>query len=182
MTGERGAGGAALRADICALSGMAATPGCPLRKSEWLAETSELAPCSWHRQTESGTVVVWPPQYREWAASNGLDGRVSPSPIRLAADHAASLLKAEPRVPLRIVNPPEGATYLIDPTLRQEFQTLPLQVVAADAGPIEWIVDGAPAGSAHSSRTLAWPLTPGAHRIVARDGNGRSSETSIVVR
>ena len=58
------------------------------------------------------------------------------------------------------MNPPSGATYLIDPTLRREFQTLPLRVVAATPGTIEWQVAGRVVGSSSSEAALMWPLSP----------------------
>jgi membrane carboxypeptidase/penicillin-binding protein PbpC len=86
------------------------------------------------------------------------------------------------RGPLEIVNPPAGATYLIDPTLRREFQTLPLRVVAASPSTIEWQVAGRVVGSSSSETALMWPLTPGVHKITARDERGRVAESSVVVK
>ena len=83
---------------------------------------------------------------------------------------------------LEITNPPPGAVYLIDPTLRREFQTLPLRVVASRPGRIEWRVNGDAVGASTSDGALMWPLTPGSHRITARDEQGRSAETAIVVK
>jgi membrane carboxypeptidase/penicillin-binding protein PbpC len=85
-------------------------------------------------------------------------------------------------VPLQIVNPPSGATYFIDPTLRREFQTLSLRVLTAAPGTIEWHVDDRALGSSSSETGLSWPLVPGTHRITARDGHGRVAESSVVVK
>jgi hypothetical protein len=81
-----------------------------------------------------------------------------------------------------MVNPPDGATYSIDPTLRREFQTLPLRVTAAKPGLIEWFVNGVPAGSSTSDTAVPWPLTPGVHRVMARDATGRTVQSTIEVR
>ena len=89
---------------------------------------------------------------------------------------------AAARGPLEIVNPPAGATYLIDPTLRREFQTLPLRVVTAAPGPIEWTINERALGSSSSDAALDWPLAPGTHRISARDGRGNVAEASVVVK
>jgi membrane carboxypeptidase/penicillin-binding protein PbpC len=43
-------------------------------------------------------------------------------------------------------------------------------------------VNGDPVGASSSDGALMWPLTPGSHRITARDEQGRSTETTIVVR
>ena len=85
-------------------------------------------------------------------------------------------------VQLSIVSPAAGATYLIDPTLRTEFQTLSLRAVSATRGRIEWRVNGRAVGAADSDRKVDWPLSPGRHEIVARDEAGRTAAAHIVVR
>ena len=64
--------------------------------------------------------------------------------------------------------------YLIDPTLRSQYQALPLRAAAdAHAGMIEWAIDGSRFGASHADEPLQWPLAPGTHRISARDELGR---------
>ena len=72
---------------------------------------------------------------------------------------------------LAILNPPDGATYLIDPTLRREFQALRLR--ASERATFS--VDG---------RRVAkeWPLEAGRHTIAAVDGRGRRDTVVITVR
>jgi hypothetical protein len=80
------------------------------------------------------------------------------------------------------VNPPPGAVYLYDPTLRAQFQTLPLRAVTDSAGArLVWEVDGRPVGAAAAESALDWPLSRGAHTVAVSDGVTRE-ETSIVVR
>ena len=168
--------------EVCALSGMPANPWCPGRQRERLPAAND-PPCSWHHQDDDGLLVVWPPAYRQWARQNGLLSE--PRPTVASASRAASPIAHAPvqvKAPLEIVNPPSGATYLIDPTLRREFQTLPLRVVAATPGTIEWQVAGRVVGTSSSEAPLMWPLTPGVHRITARDERGRVAESSVVVR
>ncbi len=182
---------------ICALSGMPAGPACPMRVREWLQRDAAAPLCSWHHQGDEGLLIAWPPQYRTWASEHGMlmdrpraviaaeaadvgardgGGRVGP------ADRPKSR-RAEPARPLSIVNPPPGAIYLIDPTLRSEFQTLPLRAtLAAGAGRVEWSVDGQAIGNGSAVEPLMWPLAHGEHRIRARDGSGHSDEVTIVVR
>lgn len=170
---------------ICALSGMPASASCPSRQREWLPPGEETA-CSWHHESEDGVLVIWPPEYRQWAQARGL----LTSPSR-SIDRVASFTPDAPegrrsgaarRRALEIVNPPSGATYLIDPTLRREFQTLALRVVADRAGRIEWQIDGTRIGSASSDSPLMWPLVIGQHRITAHDAQGRVAETRITVK
>lgn len=81
-----------------------------------------------------------------------------------------------------IASPPDGATYLIDPTLRREFQTLPLRAVAAGARRIEWRVDGRIVGATGADATVEWPLAPGTHRVAAVDERGRTASATVTVR
>jgi penicillin-binding protein 1C len=85
--------------------------------------------------------------------------------------------------PIAIVNPPPGAIYLIDPTLRAEFQTLPLRAtLSSGAGRVAWRVDGRLVGTADADDPVMWPLSSGRHRVQARDRAGHSDEVAIVVR
>ena len=79
------------------------------------------------------------------------------------------------------MSPAEGATYLIDPTLRREFQTLPLRAIAA-SGPVRWSVNGKAIGTSDLNGSLDWPLLPGRHQIAAKDADGRIAEVYITVR
>jgi penicillin-binding protein 1C len=174
------------RVEICALSGMRANPSCPTRTHEWLPVGADAAPCSWHHATDEGLLVVWPPEYREWAAGRGLlqDLRGRAVSMRHDRDVPARAAAAAPVAArrLEIVSPPAGALYSIDPTLRREFQAVALKAVAEVQGEIEWRVDGQPVGRASSDEALLWPLRPGPHEIAARDGRGRTATTAIIVR
>ncbi|HSP35349.1 MAG TPA: hypothetical protein VLU46_13615, partial [Thermoanaerobaculia bacterium] len=75
------------------------------------------------------------------------------------------------RSTLHVTNPANGATYLIDPTLRSPFQTLRLRATA-DA---VWHVDG-------KKVDPEWPLVPGAHTIVATDALGNRDSVRIYVK
>jgi penicillin-binding protein 1C len=74
---------------------------------------------------------------------------------------------------LAITNPPNGATYLIDPTLRMEFQSLPLR---ANDPRATFHIDGKRIAS------RSWPLRPGKHVITARDERGARDEVAIWVK
>ena len=80
-----------------------------------------------------------------------------------------------------IVSPADGATYLIDPTLRREFQTLSLKA-ARPVGRIQWTINGRVVGAGDAGSRVEWPLTPGRHRIEAHDASGRSAGATVVVR
>ena len=165
------------RREICALSGLAANSWCPTRRYEWTAAERQPLPCSWHHLSDEGLITVWPPQYRAWAQSQvGAE-------VRRAEQRRAAVRRTEVRSAsvLQIVSPPDGATYLIDPTLRPEYQALSLRAIAA-RGRIEWSVDGREIGAADADAKVDWPLAPGKHRIIARDEHGRTAEAHVVVR
>jgi penicillin-binding protein 1C len=73
--------------------------------------------------------------------------------------------------PLAILNPPDNTTYLIDPTLRREFQALRLRA----SSEATWTIDGKRVGG-------EWPLQPGKHVVAAVDGRGRRDTVTITVR
>jgi penicillin-binding protein 1C len=143
------------RAPVCALSGLRPSLSCPTVEEEWVASDTPVAFCSWHH---AGGAVDWPDEYRQWA-------RVSarPAPPRTAREARAATL--------RIANPPDGATYLIDPTLRMPYQTLRLQANAD----VAWRIDDRRVDS-------EWPLAPGRHVVTAIDDAGRRASAKIFVK
>jgi penicillin-binding protein 1C len=172
------------RREICALSGGVANAWCPIRRHEWTAAETAGLPCAWHHLSDGRLVTFWPPEYRQWARTHGLDLEMPPAPAadRVLPPGGHGERTAQAQGALAIVSPPPDATYLIDPTLRREFQTLPLRATAAAGGSVEWSVGGRVVGSADATRTFEWPLVPGRHRIVVRDQQGRTAETSVTVR
>jgi hypothetical protein len=178
---------ATVQREICALSGMNANAWCPIRRKEWVAQEGPSLPCSWHHLSDGHLLTFWPPEYRQWAHDHGLQDGLSSKVQPVSADARGARSDVSSRAhrestPLTIVSPPEDATYLIDPTLRREFQTLKLRAVAATPGPIEWSVAGSVVGTAESDQAIEWPLAPGRHRIVARDRKGTAVEATITVR
>ena len=168
--------------EICALSGHAANEWCPTRRREWVAVERPLMPCNWHQLSGERVITVLPPEYQTCyvlrATCDVPRADVPRADVRRANVPRADVQASE----LRIVSPANGSTFLIDPTLRREFQTLPLRVVTGNDGPIEWSINGRPAGSVDSGSKLDWPITPGRHRITARDSAGRTAEAQVVVR
>jgi membrane carboxypeptidase/penicillin-binding protein PbpC len=154
---------------------MRANPWCPSRAKEWVGAGDEDAlPCSWHHQSDEGLLTIYPPEYRAWVAG-----------ARHYEAATTVLVSPKPRSGeggLAIANPPAGAIYSVDPTLRREFQALPLRVVTPRPMKVTWLVDGTTVGTASSERTLSWPLAIGAHEIEVRDADGRRARTTVVVR
>jgi penicillin-binding protein 1C len=163
---------------ICALSGMRANPWCPSRAKEWIgAANAELLPCAWHHQSDEGLLTIYPPEFRAWVAESGVGAAAHVSATRRSGEGGVTRTS-----PLAIANPPAGAIYSVDPTLRREFQALPLRAVSDRPTTLTWLVDGATVGTASSERALSWPLAVGAHDIEARDTEGRRARTSVIVK
>jgi penicillin-binding protein 1C len=156
---------------LCALSGREAIPACPAVQTEWL-DGRRLATCTWHRPGAMTAGVDWPAEYHGWARARGLPVR----PSARAADSAAT------GRPLAITNPPEGAIYLRDPTLRTRYQALALRAVAVGARRLRWQVNGRTVGEVGADRALDWPLVAGRHTVRVEDERGFSDETTILVR
>jgi penicillin-binding protein 1C len=133
---------------ICALSGHRPSIACPAVEQEWLPIVAPVEFCSWHHAQH----VELPAEYRAWDPG-----------------HSHFAVRSSPK--LRILSPPDGATFLIDPTLRREFQALRLTATSS----VAWSVDGRPAGS-------EWPLRGGRHTITATDASGNRDSVQITVR
>jgi len=161
-----------LERDLCAESGMTAGASCPARVREFLPPTVDGHTCTWHHASDRGVVTVYPEPYRTWVLSNAT--------TRTAASVPASAPRPD-RTTLAIASPPSGATYLIDPTLRPDFQSLPLRSQGG-IGRIEWSLNGQSLGATLGDTPITWPLTRGTHTITARDANGRRASSQITVK
>ena len=172
------------RVELCATSGMAPHAACPTRSAEWMPAHANIDRCTWHHTSDGTLLTVWPEPYRRWARTTGVlpatqkvtRGEVT-RPVNVSVKPDRNF-----RSSLTIVRPLAGAVFLIDPTLRPEFQTLPLAAKGASPGSVEWYVDGSHVGRSASDGTVRWPLKAGPHTIAVRDSNGRTAETTIVVR
>jgi penicillin-binding protein 1C len=158
------------RREICLVSGMTAGASCLRRGLEW-TPPGRRDTCTWHVRRGGDVATDWPDEYRRWAAAEGLEA----APILRTASRAAS------PAGFRIVAPQSDAVYLIDPTLRAEFQTLALSAEGA-RGRVRWQIDGRDAGVADGAAGVDWPLAPGRHTVVATDEAGRSARATFVVK
>ena len=169
--------------DVCADSGLIANAWCPRKRHEWLPVERADVPCSWHHLGDEGLVTVLPAAFEAWQQGQGrvvTVARHDETPVARAGARrrvAASRGSAA----FAITSPPDGATYLIDPTLRREYQTLPLRAVGA-ASAVTWTVSGRAVGTTDAGGPLEWPLAPGMHQVAATDARGRTATATITVR
>ena len=174
-----------VEATICGLSGARAHGSCPIRRRERVAADAAAVTgpaCAWHHEGPDGTVTIWPARYRAWADANGLRTRED----RVAAQRLPSAARAQATqaaaAGLHVTNPAEGTVFLIDPTLRPEFQAVSLRAMGSGEGPVSWTINGRAVGSASADAALDWPLERGTHRATVRDARGQTAEVSFVVR
>lgn len=169
--------------EVCADSGLTANAWCPRKRHEWLPVERADVPCSWHHLGDEGLVTVLPAAFDAWQEGQGrvvTVARHDEAPVaRAAARPRAAASRGT--AAFAITSPPDGATYLIDPTLRREFQTLPLRAVGA-ASAVTWTVSGRAVGTADAGLVLEWPLAPGTHQVVVTDARGRTATATITVR
>ncbi|HET7697352.1 MAG TPA: penicillin-binding protein 1C [Vicinamibacterales bacterium] len=172
------------RTNICMLSGQRANAWCPSRSAEWSVKGSDPVPCSWHHASDGELLTIYPPEYRAWASASPRASADGSGAFRARVDGGTDAPAAATRriAALQIANPPAGAIYSIDPTLRREFQALPLRATTERPTTVTWLVDGAMIGTSSSERALAWPLAVGTHQIEVRDADGRRARASVVVK
>ena len=157
---------------ICGLSGQKETAECPSGVQELLPVDQVPPVCRWHVREGGAVRTLWPPEYRSWATGREAVAVTAPSP-----DHARHGAR------FAIENPPEGATYWIDPTLRPEFQSLEFRALTIDPGTrVAWSLDGVPLGERPAALPLRWPLKPGQHRLTASDRAGHRAEVGFTVK
>jgi penicillin-binding protein 1C len=170
------------RREICALSGMVAGAACPTRASEWLPRGHAHEACTWHHASDRGLVTVWPDEYHEWAKQNGIVVPAErPHSKPLAADAGVAAADRNGAARLAIVRPLPGAVFMLDPTLRPEFQALTF-VAQGGHGPLLWTINGRPLRTDERGDPERWPLVRGRHEVVVRDGRGATAATRIEVR
>jgi penicillin-binding protein 1C len=170
--------------ELCAHSGMAPHAACPSRTIEWMPVHASIDRCTWHHASDRGVVTVWPEPYQRWAGTSGVLTTTQKGLRRdsTPASAVSPSRQRDSRGTLTIVRPLSGAVYLIDPTLRREFQTLPLAAEGASPDGVEWFVNDTSVGRAAPDGNLRWPLAVGTHTITARDATGRTATTTITVR
>ena len=134
--------------EICTLSGARPSPWCPATEREWVRRDAPTEFCAWHHK----------------------DSVNVPAEYAVHAEPSRAVRRSTQR--LRIQSPPNGATYLIDPTLRSEFQSVPLRATAR----VQWHIDGRPVSTAE------WSLVPGRHLITATGESGDRDQVAIYVK
>jgi penicillin-binding protein 1C len=181
------------RVEVCALSGVLPGPSCEHHRIEAFARSkAPTESCSLHvslavdrrnhllagpgcplEQVTEEVFEVYPPMYRSWAVAARRPVPPGPSPLcpgaRLALEQA----------PPRLLSPPDGSTYLIDPgsASRQEL-TLRAE---GPGNTLDLYLDGQRHPLTGPPFLLRWPLRPGEHEAWVTSGNLRSESVNFRV-
>jgi hypothetical protein len=118
----------------------------------------------------------------------GVDRAIARSRGRAAVSatssgHGASrTADATAAVELRVMNPPDGAMYWVDPTLRSAFQTIGLRATSAGEHAHRMARRRRAGRHERSRRGADWPLAVGRHVVTASDSRGHRADAAIVVK
>ncbi len=180
----------AIAVRLCLLSGQLAGDDCPKVTLEYFSPGTEpSALCTVHRRyavdssdgvlagadtpahkVVTRTFTILPPQFSIWGSRKGYG---APPKMR----------SSPPPASIKIVEPPNGSRYIIDPETPRSLQSLPLRAEVTPAvSEIIWIVDGREYTRASYPYESRWLLEEGEHTVSARFKNASvASETVSIV-
>lgn len=111
---------------ICTLSGGAPNEWCTSTLREYLPEGKQPKRCSFHRERNGKTAVVFPERYARWAEKFSIETEVQ-----------------EKAGPLTIVYPNSGSVFYFDPGVEEKDQGIPIKAVGGlPAQPVRVVVNG----------------------------------------
>lgn len=145
--------------NVCILSGMRATPGCPAMLEWFTPGTEPIAHDDWQRDGRT----VLPPEFAEWAAQKNTRLTFAGNTSDADGQHAAE----------RILSPLDGDRYQRPVGVDARYATIPLVAGAADD--VRWTVDG------RALTAPRWQLTTGTHVITATWPSGAKDSVRVVV-
>jgi penicillin-binding protein 1C len=157
-------------AEVCALSGLRATPACPSLVEWFMPGTAPQKRDDW----QVGGRTTYPAEYAEWLAMADraalllADGD-DPDDSQEENGAAAAAESVRPR----IVAPLDGDRFELPPRVDARFATIPL--AATPAAGVTWRVDGHPFAGAR------WTPRPGRHVISAAWPDGRADSVVVVI-
>ena len=181
---------------VCAYSGHLPNDACPHTENVLLPTRSvSTERCPYHLRTavdsQSGlaltpscrddhdysmeTFVVWPSGIQRWLSDRGADAPKMPP-------YAEDCRPRPNDDPPAIVSPPAESELVLIPGVSKDRQEVPLEADADGNETVSWFVDGRFIGKAPGRDRLWWEPSPGDHRIMAMDENGRSSTRRLTVR
>lgn len=149
------------RIEICGISGLRRGAISQDRLEEWFI--GGTAPVENSDSFFAGGKPLLPPEYALWcrSAHNYLEAKVGDD------------------LDLRVVNPLDGAIFLIDPDVPRDRQEISLLSVGGQRGTIRWEVNGRSVEPVESG--YFWQLESGKHEAKVVSGN-QTAKVSFIVR
>ena len=148
--------------EICSLSGMKASPICPSKTMEYVVKSKESKSssstvCNWHYLKNGRVQIQYPSEYQHWAKSNNMAGTITESTEELS-----------------IQFPRNGAEFVFNPSVPEEFQKLHVLGVGGHQSSVTLYFDGRNMGTSHGILEWDIPLTRGRHQLILESENQRA--------
>ncbi len=170
-----GAGRARVRAargvalDVCALSGLLATPACPhVMLEHFSPDLQPAGSCTWHRRACAGpacpAVEALPARYAEWAVDSGRAFEAAPEGLGP-----------------RILSPRKGARFVIDPNLARERQEVVFAARAEPTAALAFVLDDREVCRVKTPFNCPWRLDRGRHQLEVRQEDGAAARVEFSV-
>lgn len=180
---------------VCAVSGMAPGPHCPVIYSPAIAGVTRLAPCSVHRQifvhahtglrlhgdclttfpVREETALFWPAELVAFARAQG-------QPLREPPPFASECQDITTEAVPEIISPSSQTPYVLRQDAPADFQRLALSAAPAPGATLHyWYVDGRFVGQTPPITPCFVPLEPGTHNVHVTDNQGRGSTSTYQV-
>lgn len=187
--------------DLCAVSGMVASPICPHTVKGWfIPGKSPIAACDVHRRiwidnatgfrlsgppdnsalAHAEVCEFWPSDLARLFQAAGLP-RLAPPSMAVSPHASATLVSRTSDKGPTIVSPKKGLVYHVRLNAAGD-EVLNLEATAETSRDhLRWFVDASYLGESNPSASLLWKLQPGRHIIRAVDDAGRADSRQIVV-
>jgi penicillin-binding protein 1C len=187
--------------DLCAVSGMIASPNCPHAVKGWfIPGKSPIVACDVHRRVwidnltglrlpvqpddttraHSEVCEFWPSDLAKLFQAAGLP-RVIPPMLEGQSNSATLAASANMGKGPTIVSPKKGLIYHVRLAAGND-EVLNLEATAETSREtLRWFVDATYLGVSAPSTALLWKLQPGRHVIRAVDDSGRADSRQVTV-
>jgi penicillin-binding protein 1C len=187
--------------DLCAVSGMIASPNCPQKMKGWfIPGVSPIAACDVHRRVwidnasglrlsgppedpataHAEVCEFWPSDLERLFQAAGLP-RVGPPAVIKPSGASMMASGGEGGKGPCIVSPKKGLTYHVRVGTGDD-EVLDLEATTETSREeLHWFVDATYLGVSEPSSALLWKMAPGRHVIRAVDDAGRADSREIVV-
>jgi penicillin-binding protein 1C len=160
-----------VKADICALSGMAPSSACPAVTGEFIPRSAAAGRpvCTWHYVDGGKAGVRYPAEYQRW-----LSGKNTPVTLfwQPAAQGGVTDSPGSAN-PLRFLYPADGAVFVYDPAIPSEIQRFSVDCIGGNENRATLLGNGVPLGE--SERPFSWtvPLARSPLTLTVVCGNER---------